>query len=216
MAAYAQAPSGARADRPQLQRPRLHEQWRHRPAGDAAGPGARAGQQLLAFGLTDHYRQILALTRLDEAIAHLRQRAGRARGRGADRLTPTTHLRHPRPARAEPLPTRRPRADRSARDHGSLGATGRPPDDRRRDGRRSDTVTGRRVAGPVQGFGQMWQKTFRVRLAATSHPPPTSSPTGRQRSPRSGRRAQRSTPRSRASRQARSPCSRSSRSRAPR
>jgi hypothetical protein len=27
-----------------------------------------------------------------------------------------------------------------------------------------DAVTGRRVAGPVQGFGQMWQKTFRVRL----------------------------------------------------
>jgi anti-sigma B factor antagonist len=28
----------------------------------------RAGQKLLAVGLTDHYRQILALTRLDEAI----------------------------------------------------------------------------------------------------------------------------------------------------
>ena len=27
-----------------------------------------------------------------------------------------------------------------------------------------DTVTGRRVAGPVHGFGQMWQKTLRVRL----------------------------------------------------
>lgn len=29
----------------------------------------RAGQRLLAVGLTEHYRQILALTRLDEAIA---------------------------------------------------------------------------------------------------------------------------------------------------
>ncbi len=28
----------------------------------------RAGQRLLAVGLSDHYRQILALTRLDEAI----------------------------------------------------------------------------------------------------------------------------------------------------
>jgi anti-sigma B factor antagonist len=28
----------------------------------------RAGQNLLAVGLTEHYRQILALTRLDEAI----------------------------------------------------------------------------------------------------------------------------------------------------
>ena len=29
----------------------------------------RAGQKLLAVGLTEHYRQILALTRLDEAIS---------------------------------------------------------------------------------------------------------------------------------------------------
>lgn len=29
----------------------------------------RAGHQLLAFGLSDHYRQIFSLTRLDEAIA---------------------------------------------------------------------------------------------------------------------------------------------------
>jgi len=27
-----------------------------------------------------------------------------------------------------------------------------------------DTVTGKRVSGPLQGFGQMWQKTFKVRL----------------------------------------------------
>jgi len=30
-----------------------------------------------------------------------------------------------------------------------------------------DTVTGKRVAGPVQGFGQMWQKTFRVALTGS-------------------------------------------------
>jgi len=29
----------------------------------------RNGQQLVAYGLSDHYRQIFALTRLDEAIA---------------------------------------------------------------------------------------------------------------------------------------------------
>jgi anti-sigma B factor antagonist len=29
----------------------------------------RAGQKLLALGLSDHYKQILALTRLDEVIA---------------------------------------------------------------------------------------------------------------------------------------------------
>ena len=37
----------------------------------------------------------------------------------------------------------------------------------------SDTVTGRRVAGPVQGFGQMWQKTFVVRLPGDDHSPET-------------------------------------------
>jgi len=34
-----------------------------------------------------------------------------------------------------------------------------------------DTVTGRRVSGPVQGFGQMWQKTFKVHLAASAGAP---------------------------------------------
>ena len=35
----------------------------------------------------------------------------------------------------------------------------------------SDTVTGKRVAGPIQGFGQMWQKTFAVRLPGDEHSP---------------------------------------------
>ena len=34
-----------------------------------------------------------------------------------------------------------------------------------------DTVTGKRVSGPVQGFGQMWQKTFTVRVPADEHLP---------------------------------------------
>jgi hypothetical protein len=32
-------------------------------------------------------------------------------------------------------------------------------------------VTGKRVSGPVQGFGQMWQKTFTVRQQGDDHPP---------------------------------------------
>jgi hypothetical protein len=35
----------------------------------------------------------------------------------------------------------------------------------------TDRVTGRRVAGPVQGFGQMWQKTFTVRLDGVAMTP---------------------------------------------
>ena len=34
-----------------------------------------------------------------------------------------------------------------------------------------DTVTGKRVSGPVQGFGQMWQKTFTGRVPAAEHAP---------------------------------------------
>lgn len=34
-----------------------------------------------------------------------------------------------------------------------------------------DTVTGKRVAGPIQGFGQMWQKTFSVRLEGVDKSP---------------------------------------------
>ena len=41
----------------------------------------RAGQKLLAVGLSEHYRQILALTRLDEAIAIHDDETDRARGR---------------------------------------------------------------------------------------------------------------------------------------
>src|SRR5258708_6527197 len=32
-------------------------------------------------------------------------------------------------------------------------------------------VQGRRVVGPLQGFGQLWQKTFRVRLSGVIVPP---------------------------------------------
>ncbi|HEX5014850.1 MAG TPA: hypothetical protein VFV72_11910 [Candidatus Limnocylindrales bacterium] len=34
-----------------------------------------------------------------------------------------------------------------------------------------DAVTGRRLSGPLQGFGQLWQKTFRVRLVGVEMTP---------------------------------------------
>jgi hypothetical protein len=34
-----------------------------------------------------------------------------------------------------------------------------------------DSVTGKRVSGPLQGFGQLWQKTFQVRLEGSSMSP---------------------------------------------
>ena len=61
-------------------------------------------------------------------------------------------------------------------------------------------VAGRRLAGPVQGFGQLWQKTYRVRLHGADDDAPVHHPRpGRSTSASSGRRATASTARSRAS-----------------
>lgn len=38
-------------------------------------------------------------------------------------------------------------------------------------GARVDSVSGKRVSGPLQGFGQLWQKTFRVRLVGAELTP---------------------------------------------
>ncbi len=38
-------------------------------------------------------------------------------------------------------------------------------------GASADTVTGKRVSGPLQGFGQLWQKTFLIRVPADEHQP---------------------------------------------
>lgn len=38
-------------------------------------------------------------------------------------------------------------------------------------GARDDAVTGKRVSGPLQGFGPLWQKSFTVRLAGSSLSP---------------------------------------------
>jgi hypothetical protein len=39
------------------------------------------------------------------------------------------------------------------------------------EGAKVDSVTGKRVSGPLQGFGQLWQKTFTVRLPDTELTP---------------------------------------------
>ena len=59
----------------------------------------------------------------------------------------------------DPRPEERVRSDEDnwARPVDRLAVTGT-------DGGRDDAVTGKRVQGPLQGFGQLWQKTFTVRL----------------------------------------------------
>jgi hypothetical protein len=50
-------------------------------------------------------------------------------------------------------------------------------------GAKDDNVTGRRVAGPLQGFGQLWQKTFTVRFDAVDIAPETVIATWKERFP---------------------------------
>ena len=114
----------------------------------------RQRQRVLAYGLSDHYRQIFELTRLDEAVGihdTRRRRAGRA---GA----PEDHERQTSETPAA--------EDRRARD-AQLGQ-GRLPPQRLRGarGRRQHQRRGRRLASPIQGFGKMWQKTYQVRIPA--------------------------------------------------
>ena len=49
----------------------------------------------------------------------------------------------------------------------------------------SPNVEGHRPVGPLQGFGKMWQKTFKVRLEGASASPAEVVETWRERSPRS-------------------------------
>jgi hypothetical protein len=65
-----------------------------------------------------------------------------------------------REAQAHPLP----------RDAGSWAAKVDRLDAPERDGVRGTNVAGRRLTGPVQGFGKMWQKTYRMNAGTTCSP----------------------------------------------
>ncbi len=65
-----------------------------------------------------------------------------------------------REAQAHPLP----------RDAGSWAAKVDRLDVPERDGVRGTNVAGRRLTGPVQGFGKMWQKTYRMNAGTTCSP----------------------------------------------
>jgi hypothetical protein len=75
---------------------------------------------------------------------------------GEDAMNPSETSPTAEPQTTTPSPRRRDDdawakpVDRLAVPDGALGVAG--------------TVAGRRVAGPLQGFGQMWQKTFRASL----------------------------------------------------
>jgi hypothetical protein len=65
-----------------------------------------------------------------------------------------------REAQAQPVP----------RDAASWAAKVERLEVERRDGVRGTNVAGRRLTGPVQGFGKMWQKTYRIDLGPAVAP----------------------------------------------
>ena len=137
-------------DHPELHRADVHEQRWHRAARHAAGAGQPA--VAAAAGLRAQ-RPLPPDLRADEARRG--RRHPRLPGRGAGAPRDCGERRGPRPAHR-----RRARARRGALGVGGLAAA-RPS---RARGAAGINVGGRRLAGPVQGFGRMWQKTYRVAL----------------------------------------------------
>ena len=135
--------------RPRLLRPRVHELGWDRPARDAAR--AREPRQAEA-----------ARVRADRALPP-DLRADPARRGDRD-------LRRPRPRPSRP-PAERGASDERRRNARRATGTGRSPSTRSRPARppaRANLVDGKQVVCPIQGFGKMWQKTYRVRLTGSS------------------------------------------------
>jgi anti-anti-sigma regulatory factor len=109
----------------------------------------RRGQRLLAFGVNRHYRDVLRVTGLDHVIiiCDSRAEAFTAAGITPDKQPPTDIESNPSfdmTFWAKPVVT--------------LAVPEMPPQAINRN------MQGRRVAGPVDGFGQLWQKTYRLMI----------------------------------------------------
>lgn len=116
----------------------------------------RRGQSLLAFGVSEHYRDVLKVTGLDRVVSIYEKRGGAYSSVGAspDDDTP------------------RESAQDAARDMSfwakpvsRLSVPPMPPE------AININMNGRRVVGPVDGFGQLWQKTYRLRVDKTGITP---------------------------------------------
>jgi anti-anti-sigma factor len=117
----------------------------------------RRGQRLLAFGVNDHYRDVFKVTGLDKVVAVYDRRedayslAGVSPSDGDTsgeslQVTPRDTLFWAKPV-------------------SRLGVPPMPPE------AININMKGRRVVGPVDGFGQLWQKTYRLRVDKTGVTP---------------------------------------------
>jgi anti-anti-sigma factor len=109
----------------------------------------RHGQRLLAFGVSNHYRDVLKLTGLEQVIAIYNNEEDAFTAAGV----PT---RNQSPGEVRQNTSQ----DISywAKPVSRLNVPPMPPE------AINKNMKGRRVVGPVDGFGQLWQKTYRLRV----------------------------------------------------
>ena len=113
----------------------------------------RRGQRLLAFGVGEHYHDVMNLTGLDEAITVYGSR---------EEAYSTAGIAPDNAAHQESTPR-----DVSywAKPVSRLSIPPMPPE------AINLNMKGRRVVGPVDGFGQLWQKTYRLSVNKTGVSP---------------------------------------------
>jgi anti-anti-sigma factor len=127
------------------------------------------GQRLFAVELNEHYREIFEITQLHEGIPIYPTEAEAVRAAEVIIGAPITPAPPP-PQPDLPLTPDRVTVVKSpeqswAQPVDRLKVTQAPA------GARNLNVDGRTLLGPLQGFGQMWQKTYRIRLDGTNLTP---------------------------------------------
>jgi anti-anti-sigma factor len=109
----------------------------------------RRKQHLLSFGMNDHYRNVLKLTGLDRVVSVYNKREDAYSSVGAAPNDDTLRESKPSTPRDVSFWAK------------SISRLSVPPMPR---GAININMKGRRVVGPVDGFGQLWQKTYRLRV----------------------------------------------------
>ncbi len=118
-----------------------------------------AGRRLYAVELSVEYRNIFQVTGLDQGITVYASEADALKA--AHELLDTPGAPLPSVAPAQPAVTKRP-TDSWAGPVERLSIAERPA------GARALNVQGRPLFGPLQGFGQLWEKTYRIGLRGST------------------------------------------------
>jgi anti-anti-sigma factor len=119
----------------------------------------RSGQKLSAYGVSVHYRDVLRLTALDRFI---RIYDGETEALAA---IGNTAISSPSDSSARSLSPKSRDEKYWAKPISKIMVPAMPPD------LINLNVAGRRIVGPVEGFGPIWQKTYQLSLSGTKVTP---------------------------------------------